>query len=242
MSESAQRGSEPAVGDPYGSWDAAYVLGALSPSERRMYEDHLAGCRSCQRAVAQIAGLPGLLAQVPPDEALALDTDTLDGMPPPPPALLPGLLHRARRQRRTAALLIGVAAALLLVLGTLVVLAGRGLGPFDGREQPYRVAFSPLQPTAITAVADVRPRPDGTEIQVECVYGESNEPTPGGAYATYEIWITDRAGGEQMAKSWPAKPNRTMRPQSFSPLPESRIDHLEIRSTAGDRLLRAELH
>lgn len=240
MSDWDQTGADPIGGDAYASWDAAYVLGALAPSERRAYEEHLAGCRGCQQAVAQIAGLPGLLAQVTPEEAADLATDFPDRVPPAPPALLPGLLDRARRRRRTATLLVG-AAALLLVLGTLGVLAGRGLGPFDGQDEPYRVAFSPLRPSAITAVADVMPQADGTQFQVECQYGESNAPTPGGAYATYEIWVTDRAGGEQMAKSWPAKPNWKMRPQAFSPLPESRIDHLEIRAADGEALLWAEL-
>ena len=44
--------------------DGAYVLGALSPAERQEFEQHLAGCAECSRAVRELAGLPGLLARV----------------------------------------------------------------------------------------------------------------------------------------------------------------------------------
>ena len=47
----------------FAEWDAAYVLGALSPDDRHAYEDHLAGCERCRAAVAELAPLPGLLAR-----------------------------------------------------------------------------------------------------------------------------------------------------------------------------------
>ena len=34
--------------DPYREWDAAYVLGALSPRDRRAFEQHLATCPACR--------------------------------------------------------------------------------------------------------------------------------------------------------------------------------------------------
>ena len=41
-------------GDRYATWDAAYVLGALSSSDRREYEAHLEGCERCRAAVAEV--------------------------------------------------------------------------------------------------------------------------------------------------------------------------------------------
>ena len=41
--------------DKFAQWDAAYVLGALSPAERREFEEHLASCPSCQAAVSELA-------------------------------------------------------------------------------------------------------------------------------------------------------------------------------------------
>ncbi|HEY0120031.1 MAG TPA: zf-HC2 domain-containing protein [Cellulomonas sp.] len=55
--------------EAFADWDAAYVLGALSPDDRHAYEDHLAGCERCRAAVAELAPLPGLLARASrPDE------------------------------------------------------------------------------------------------------------------------------------------------------------------------------
>jgi anti-sigma factor RsiW len=41
-----------------------YVLGALSPGERRRFERHLRGCPVCREEVVRLAGLPGLLARL----------------------------------------------------------------------------------------------------------------------------------------------------------------------------------
>ena len=83
--------------DRFYTWDAAYVLGSLSPAERREYEEHLAGCTGCQAAVSELAGMPGLLAQVPPEDAALLaevpDEIIDEG---PPPDMLAGV-----RSRRT---------------------------------------------------------------------------------------------------------------------------------------------
>lgn len=46
-------------------WDAAYVLGALSPEDRRDFERHLRTCDRCTAAVAELAGIPPLLGLVP---------------------------------------------------------------------------------------------------------------------------------------------------------------------------------
>ncbi|MEU4744522.1 zf-HC2 domain-containing protein, partial [Actinosynnema sp. NPDC023658] len=77
--------------DPYRDWGAAYVLGSLSPGERREFEGHLAGCPECAGDVSSFAGVPGILSAVPRDRALDLlepGTDE-DG---PPATVLTGLL------------------------------------------------------------------------------------------------------------------------------------------------------
>ena len=77
--------------DAYEMWDASYVLGALSSSERREYETHLAECVRCRSAVADLSGVPALLALVDdiegdvtcPQNTLAVDetiTCTLKGV------------------------------------------------------------------------------------------------------------------------------------------------------------------
>jgi anti-sigma factor RsiW len=45
-------------GDPFVTYDAAYVLGALGPQERAEFEHHLRECAQCSAAVASLAGVP----------------------------------------------------------------------------------------------------------------------------------------------------------------------------------------
>jgi hypothetical protein len=227
--------------DSFSLLDAAYVLGALSPAERREFEEHLAGCASCQRSVAELAGVPGLLGQVSPEDAafLAAQVQPAEG-DAAPTTLMPRVIGEQRtRRRRLVAAVVGAAAALILIIGGVAV--GSGLLPFGQRNSPILLAFSEVQPTAITAIVEVVPATEGTDFLVECQYGETNEPTSGGAYETYEIWIIDRSGTAVQAKAWPAKPGRVMTPQAHSPLKVSRLAAVEIRSSAGETLLRADL-
>jgi hypothetical protein len=230
-----------ATGDAYSLLDAAYVLGALSPEERQDFEEHLAGCAGCQRSVAELAGMPGLLGHVSPEDAARLTSgvQSIQGVGTAPPPLLPLVVQQRRRRRRLVTALAGAAVALVLILGGVVVATGRL--PFGQPESPVLLAFSEVQPTAITAIVEVVPGTEGTDFRVECQYGETNEPTPGGAHETYAIWIVDRSGSAVEAKVWPAKPNRVMRPEAHSPLRPSRISAVEIRDQEGQTLLRANL-
>jgi hypothetical protein len=246
-----------AIPDKFAHWDAAYVLGALSPAERREFEEHKASCASCQAAVSELAALPGLLAQISPADAamlsLADDSSVEDADKPalstaqaeaiehgPPPSLLPKMIKKARmRRRRMVAAIAGIAAAVILVVGGLAI--GTGVVPLQP-DPPERVAFLPVVPSAITAIAEVIPGQDGTQINVECVYAEVNDPRPGGSHETYSIFVVDRSGHATEIKEWPATPNKQMRPSGTTPLKMFEIAGLEIRETETDQvLLRAPL-
>jgi len=228
--------------DRFATWDAAYVLGALSPAERREYEEHLAGCPACQAAVSELAGMPGLLAQVPPEDAALLaaaPAEVLDDGPPPD--LLARIRGRSDRRWRRISTLVGAAAALVLVLAGIAYEVG--LLPF-GSSDPRRVAFESVRPTALTAVADVVPVADGTNIEVQCAYGETNEPSPGGGYgyADYTIYVVDRDGNATEIKRWKVNPNKTMTPDGRTPLKVRQIEAVEIRYGPKDEtMLRAKL-
>lgn len=227
--------------DRFATWDAAYVLGALSPVERREYEEHLADCSSCQSAVSELAGIPGLLAQVPPEDAVLLaaapSVEALDEGPPPD--LLARVRGRSARRRLLTGAVVAVAAALVLILAGIGYAVG--LLPF-GSTEPRRVAFESVRPTALTAVADVVPVEDGTRIEVQCVYAESNEPSPGYGNADYTIHVVDRDGKATELKEWPVKPNRTMTPDGVTPLKVRQIQAVEIRYGPKDEtVLRADL-
>ena len=79
-------------------WDAAYVLGSLSATDRREFEAHMAGCPACRQAVAELSGMPGVLAMLDLDDVVALD----DAQPDPPlrPEVLQSVLDRVRWRRR----------------------------------------------------------------------------------------------------------------------------------------------
>ncbi|HEX7212030.1 MAG TPA: zf-HC2 domain-containing protein [Propionibacteriaceae bacterium] len=253
--------------DKFAQWDAAYVLGALSPADRREYEEHLASCPACQRAVSELAGIPGLLGQVSPADAamlsMAVDNTTGHGETMtatatdaelmeatatetelieagPPTSLLPKMIKMARtRRRKMLAAVAGIAAAAVLVIGGVAV--GTGLIPLRP-DSPQRVAFSQVVPSSITAVADVIPGSDGTQINVECVYAEVNDPRPGGGHDEYSIFVVDRSGHSEEIKEWPATPNKLMRPSGMTPLRLSQIADLEIRqSDTNEVLLRAPI-
>src|ERR1700722_1641887 len=91
----------------YAMWDAAYVLGSLSASDRREFELHMAGCPQCREAVADLSGVPALLSQLDREEVAAIDesartTGSLPDAPAMSPELLPTLLGKvAWRRRRT---------------------------------------------------------------------------------------------------------------------------------------------
>ena len=253
--------------DKFAQWDAAYVLGALSPADRREYEEHLASCPACQGAVSELAGIPGLLGQVSPADAamlsMAVDNTTGHGETMtatateaelmeatatetelietgPPSSLLPKMIKMARtRRRKMLAAVAGIAAAAVLVIGGVAV--GTGLIPLRP-DSPQRVAFSQVVPSSITAVADVIPGSDGTQINVECVYAEVNDPRPGGGHDEYSIFVVDRSGHSEEIKEWPATPNKLMRPSGMTPLRLSQIADLEIRqSNTNEVLLRAPI-
>ena len=264
--------------DDYIDWDAAYVLGALPVAERREYEAHLAGCAACRAAVAELAGMPGLLAQLPPGEVLAMDLDGGSDLQPPASLMpvLPPALGAESPRRRWLAPLAAAAAALLIggVGGYAASSAGRDGSPTPGITSTAggaggnrslagagRLAFTAVEPSLMTAVVDVVPIANGTELRVECQYARqtgapatsgptATRPTggPGGGgsggdyWIDYAIWVVDRAGKATQLRDWTARPDRIMHPVGVSALPVSQIASVEIRQVDnGHTVMRASL-
>ena len=201
---------------------AAYVLGALPANERSAYETHLAECPDCRQAVADLAGIPGLLSRVSPD-------DLADPVPVPD-TLVPGLLRAVRRSGRRRRLVVGAlsaAAVLLAVTGTAVVVDRAN---DDG---PAMTAMTAVVDSPVTASASLVAHPWGTEVTMKCRYDdESTWSRP------YDLVAVDDTGKSYDIATWVVGPGKTASVNGSVPVQPEHIDRLEIRLTSGQPLLR----
>jgi hypothetical protein len=236
--------------DAYSDWDASYVVGALSPEERREFERHLGGCASCSRAVAGLAGLPGLLAAVPVEQALLIGAGAStvvagaglspDGpdVPQPADAGLRRLLKAARRERnRARALVAGAILAAAAVAATAALLLPGWVGSPAGDSAQAPVAMLPVAPSPLTADIRLAGQSWGTRIETSCRYADSGYAAAAQAYALY---VTDRQGTSSVVATWLAGPGTTVAPVGTTSVALGDIERVDIRSVlTGAVLLEA---
>lgn len=233
------------VVDPFRGWDAAYLLGSLSAAERREFEVHLEECSSCVAAVAELAGLPGLLSKVSADDAAALlgDEEATGPAPSPPPTLLPRLVHSVRSQRRrrmvsAVAGLAVVAAAIVLVVPLLFPAAAPASAP-SGARAAAELSLSQVSPSPLRASIRLVPQAWGTRIEMDCHYAAASA-TPGygaAAPAGYAMWVTDAAGHATQVATWTAGPGQDAEPAGTTGLTVKQIAAVDVRSTATGAIL-----
>ncbi|MDR6907919.1 hypothetical protein J2X63_003627 [Agromyces sp. 3263] len=223
----------------YADWDAAYVLGALSPAERREYEGHLESCDACLRSVAELAPMPGLLSRLTPERATAL----LDAEAPPAAAPKPELLDAVRlearrrgiRRRRRGWAVATVAVAAVVVLAALFVPLAFSR-PAPGGQT---VAFDAVADVPVTATAVLTPVEWGTRIALDCTYetdGSEAADAPEGGWP-YALVVVDRDGNRTQVSSWRAMPGATARLQAATAVDVEDISSLEIRGVESARVL-----
>ena len=220
--------------------DAAYVLGALSPADRRAYEEHLRDCATCQASVRSLAGLPGLLALT--------TEDVLTGSEPPvPPSVLAGVLRRVDRARRRRMWAIRglVAAVTVLMLVTVWTVARAGLAPSAaGNGNAPTTAVSPsaapdetvplaqVLPGPMTATLELDDKRWGTAITVVCSCDDQLRTA-----VPYDLAVVDVDGHESSAGSWSGVPGVTARISAATAVPRERISAFEIRLADGRTIL-----
>jgi len=212
--------------------DAAFVLGALSPQERRQYEDHLTTCRECARSVQAIAGLPGLLGKV--------SISNLTAMPdvePPPQSLLPALLSRVRRERRRRGWVgagLAAAAACLVAVSLAAVIAHDGdPPPADGTTPTAAVlAMTPIGDAPIRATAQLVDKPWGTSIDLRCKYVSDY----GVHSSSYALVVINRSGAVQQVANWKAVSEAQV--TGSSSWTRQDIAAIEIRTESGTAVTR----
>ncbi len=220
------------IHDEFREWDGAYVLGSLAPAERMRYERHMGECARCREAVAELAGMPGLLSKVPAAEAetslMQDDAVEVD--------LLPRLVHRvARRRWRNRALVTGgVLAALVaaFVWGPLIV----PQSTMPSQTASDVLHLEPVAPTSMSVTVRMGDQEWGTRIDLECSYGDEESY---GSASDYALFVTDANGGETEVVTWAASPGQTAWPSGTTSLSAADIRVVEVREiSSGQVLLR----
>ena len=224
--------------DEFALYDAAYVLGALSPADRREFEDHLKVCAACASSVGELAGLPGLMSTVSLEELTA-------EVEAPPETLLASLARAVRRERGRRRLFVGTSAA------AAAVLIAVGATALSGADSPARPPIAPststtagsanllmsaVIPSPVTASARLVEMVWGTRIDLTCSYSaQSSFPADGYPYA---LVVIDRNGGVQQVATWKAVPDRQLTVLGASSLARQDIAAVEVRTLSGRPILR----
>ncbi|MFI9405379.1 anti-sigma factor family protein [Nocardia sp. NPDC052316] len=236
------------LADDYATWDAPYVLGSLTRTERREYEEHLAGCPACRAAVAELAGMPGMLAMVDPATALALleppeavaaDAGSPAPEPSPPvPQLLPRLAAAAeQRRRRSRWVSVGaaVAAAAAAVAIAVPVVATVTSSDTPSTEQVVAErSMQALEPSPVTASFKVVRAENRTRIVMSCSYGPSNQQYNW----TLKLFVLGTDGSQTELDQWPAGPGTELTIDRTIDKAPDQIRAVEIRlASTGKTLL-----
>jgi anti-sigma factor RsiW len=224
--------------DEFALYDAAYVLGALSPADRRDFEDHLKVCAACAGSVSELAGLPGLMSRVSIDQLTAEPE-------PAPETLLPSLARAVRRERRQRRLAVGAAAAAaacLIAVGAVAItqpdsparppVASSASAPSGTANLP----LTAVVPSPVTASARLVDMAWGTRIDLTCAYRtQGSYPASGVPYA---MVVIDRNGAAEQVATWKALPNRELTVMGASSRARRDIAAVEIRTPQGRTILR----
>jgi hypothetical protein len=180
------------MSDPFEHFDAAYVLGALSPGERTLFEQHLLTCAACAGRVAEVGGLPEQLS-------VLSAADVLQDAPPLPDTVLPTLLRAAgRHRRRTRRLFVGIGAVAAAAVVALAIL----IWP-SSSAPPRPLAMRAVPGAPVSATVRLISRTWGTELDVHCRYAKAGSASPA---VPYVLVVAGTDGSRQTLSRWKLGP------------------------------------
>ncbi|MCB0908129.1 MAG: zf-HC2 domain-containing protein [Nocardioidaceae bacterium] len=208
--------------DPFGHDDAAYVIGALGPDERRAFEGHLEHCEDCARAVRDLAGVPGLLTRL--DESAYLD---LGDVPAIPDTMLPALLARVRRERWRSrwAAIGGLAAAVALAVALGVTALAGGDEPKAPVTAPAQ-AMTPVHQDELTATVALEQVAWGTKMHLACT--EIPESVADDDHGSYALVVRTTDGVSEQVALWRGLPGRTAQLDAATDADRDQIAELQV--------------
>lgn len=216
----------------YATWDAAYVLGALSPSERREYEAHLSGCAQCSESVGELSGMPALLSKLDGDTVAAMSAD---GRLDEPPNLLPSLMTEVRRRRRRVRMVTWTAGAVAVLLA-VGLLAGVWSHQPSSAPPQADVAVLPMDQVGTKALASavtLSSRQWGTYIDLDCV---CLAPVTA-HHDKLAMVVVGRDGSRTQLGTWIADPGHAARLAGSTSTPVDQITQVQVVSADNGRVL-----
>lgn len=236
--------------DNYRDWDAAYVLGALSTDERREFERHLTNCDGCKSAVAELAGMPGLLMKIDATTAEALastpDSENVFALPLAPiQSLALAAIKRKSVLRRKVAAGMAIAASVVMVIGLIVgVNISSSSNPGSTQDSVAttgtKIAMVPIGTNAMVVNMHVTKKAWGTQFSWNCVYGSdsSSWSTP----QAYDLVITDASGVATTVATWSQSGSSAKGLVASTGIPLAKIKTIDVRySNSNSPVVRGQI-
>ena len=233
-------GLESIDGDRYATWDAAYVLGSLSSTERREYEAHLEICDRCRAAVADLSGMPALLGLLNVDDVRGLEHE----QPEPPPlraevltSILDKVRWRRRRSRWLTSAAVGVAAALLAV-GLVIAIRPEmmGLRSGDATQAAEQLEMNKLATTPFSATVALSSFAWGTRVDMACSYGQWSGGG-GDPPSNLGMVIVGHDGSRTQVATWLGLSGATALPSGNTKMPKDQIASVQLVSVDTGQVL-----
>jgi anti-sigma factor RsiW len=205
----------------------SYLAGALDASSRREVDVHLERCVACQRELAELAVLPGLLARV----GNLVDEETVEV----PATLRVAVLSRVRHERnaqraRLRAWRVAASTLALVAASLLVVVVARS------PSSPVGVGYA-LRPASATVrlrgVATLIPKAWGTEVSF------SLQGVPAGLDC--EAVVVTAQGTSQVIGNWGSTPTHSVEVAVATHLTASRLRSVRVATLDGRTLLIARV-
>ncbi|MEV3905775.1 hypothetical protein AB0K11_25935 [Mycobacterium sp. NPDC050551] len=223
--------------DNLAEWDAAYVLGALTPAEQQEYERYLAADPARSAQLDELRVIPSLLDALTPEEAYALlePVDAGDGpgeRAAPVTSLADARAERKSRSRTglwTSAL---AAAAALLLIGGFV---GYAVIPRQATStgEVTLQAMSPGSRGGVSAALAVSEKGWGTRFDWTCEYTAEWATD----VASYDLVVTTVDGAQSTVASWSPAGDEATGLAAATVIPTTQIRTVDIRVAGTDTKL-----